>query len=204
MCNKHNKRAPTLDNLLTTFPKKAPVDILLPAGILAAVSIIFWVAKGDLRICIGQRAVRADDPWSGDMAFPGGKAESSDETIHDVAARETYEEVGLHLPPERLIGRLDPVMGGSGGSRPPLAVQPLVYLLSRPPSPFKFDNELDAAYWVSVDHLWDPTNWSTIEYARTGQHYPAIKIADHYLWGFTLGVMVKLSHQLGHPLMILS
>ncbi|CAM0142020.1 unnamed protein product [Umbelopsis sp. WA50703] len=43
-----------------------------------------------------RRAKRAGDPWSGDMAFPGGRNEEG-ENDQDTVAREVMEEVGLDL-----------------------------------------------------------------------------------------------------------
>ena len=43
-----------------------------------------------------QRAERPGDPWSGQMAFPGGHREDSDISLQ-AAMRETHEEIGLGL-----------------------------------------------------------------------------------------------------------
>ena len=53
-----------------------------------------------------QRAEHPDDPWSGQMAFPGGRRESYDSSLDAAARRETLEEVGLELNEAMLVGRL--------------------------------------------------------------------------------------------------
>jgi hypothetical protein len=66
------------------------------------------------------------DPWSGHVAFPGGRAEPGDASPWHTAARETWEETGLDLlAAGRLLGTLDelyprtPVL-------PPVVVRPHV------------------------------------------------------------------------------
>ena len=44
-----------------------------------------------------RRAERTGDPWSGQVAFPGGKKQEGDLTARDTAVRETMEEVGIDL-----------------------------------------------------------------------------------------------------------
>jgi len=62
----------------------------------------------NLQILYIQRAKQANDPWSGHIAFPGGRQEGNEKDI-ETAIRETKEEVGLDLGNWRhfiCIGRL--------------------------------------------------------------------------------------------------
>ena len=53
-------------------------------------------AKRDLEMLFVKRSVYPGDPWSGQVAFPGGKAEP-DEAFTETAIRETQEEIGIDL-----------------------------------------------------------------------------------------------------------
>ena len=65
------------------------------------------VRAGELHILMIKRADREGDPWSGHMAFPGGRMDKADAHGYAVAVRETEEEVGLSLGPlDQCIGRL--------------------------------------------------------------------------------------------------
>lgn len=63
-----------------------------------------------LELLFIQRATQDGDPWSGHIAFPGGRREDADEGDLGCVVRETQEELGLDLSDEkqfRLLGRLD-------------------------------------------------------------------------------------------------
>ena len=63
-------------------------------GDTAAVAVIFGRAGSFLLI---RRVERPDDPWSGQVAFPGGRVEPEDASFSETACREAREEVGLDL-----------------------------------------------------------------------------------------------------------
>ena len=66
------------------------------------------LADGDeeLEACFIRRAERVGDPWSGQVAFPGGRAGPGDLDAAAVAERETWEEVGLSIAPHQRVGPL--------------------------------------------------------------------------------------------------
>jgi hypothetical protein len=63
-----------------------------------------WVRHGDPEMLFIKRAANERDPWSGHIAFPGGRRDASDESDVAVAVRETWEEVGLDLSEEAAGG----------------------------------------------------------------------------------------------------
>ncbi len=190
----------TKSDLLERFSDPS-ADISIDGGdSLAAIAIIFRSDGGELQICLGRRAINPLDPWSGDLAFPGGKVEPQDNSLHDVAARETFEEVGLILPPERLIGRIDKMLANSAKKKSPTPVWPLIYLIESQPAPFRLGAEMSEAYWVPLSEIWDRKNWIAFSFPATRAQYSGINIGNHFFWGFSLRVMIALSDQLGHSL----
>jgi 8-oxo-dGTP pyrophosphatase MutT (NUDIX family) len=79
-----------------------------------------------------ERARREGDPWSGHMAFPGGRVEISDESVQRAAERETFEEVGIDLAGAELLGRLDDLEGRDSGRTLPLVISAFVYHVHEP------------------------------------------------------------------------
>mgnify|MGYP001813096738 CR=1 FL=1 len=61
----------------------------------SAVALILQIREGELNVLMIKRAERKGDPWSGHMAFPGGRMDPGDDHGYAVAVRETEEEVGL-------------------------------------------------------------------------------------------------------------
>lgn len=45
----------------------------------------------------------------GQIALPGGKYDFSDKDIMETALRETYEEIGIRVPRENVLGKLSPL-----------------------------------------------------------------------------------------------
>ncbi|MCS5573716.1 MAG: CoA pyrophosphatase, partial [Pseudomonadales bacterium] len=79
----------------------------------AAVALILDSAAStdDPEIVFIERARVLGDPWSGHIAFPGGRWEPDDKLPLDTAVRETEEEIGVDLSAARLLGRLDDLTG---------------------------------------------------------------------------------------------
>ena len=74
----------------------------------AAVSVIIAEKKEIIMI---KRAERKEDPWSGHIGFPGGRAEEADNLNPlNTAIRETNEEIGIHLQKTNFIKRLTPLL----------------------------------------------------------------------------------------------
>lgn len=174
---------------------------LIPNQPCAAVAMIFWPSDDALRLCFGLRATFDGDPWSGDMAFPGGKAEAQDKTFHDVAARETWEEIGLRLGREQLIGTMMPLQTFGNEKRPSLTIRPMMYVLHEPPPPFTISYELAAAYWISMRHLWASENWVERYVEWRGRHFPGIQFGEQVIWGLTLRILSMFGEGLGLPLL---
>src|SRR5262249_57053733 len=84
-----------------------------------------------------ERARHPDDPWSGHMAFPGGRVDPGDSDPRAAAERETLEEVGLSLAGAEALGQLDDLEGRHAGRRLPLVISAYVYHLPEagPPPP---------------------------------------------------------------------
>ncbi|MEM7331337.1 MAG: CoA pyrophosphatase [Chloroflexota bacterium] len=174
-------------------------ELVNPATRCAAVAMIFSDNQGELNLCFGLRATYEGDPWSGDMAFPGGKSEPGDQTFHQVAQRETMEEIGFLLKEAELVGGLDP-MTLSNKKRVDLILKPMIYVLNRTPPPFQISSELEKAFWIPVSHLWQTANWKKQHVQWRDQWYPGIQFDDQVIWGLTLRILMDFSQQLGYPL----
>lgn len=141
-----------------------------------------------------RRKVRAGDPWSGQMAFPGGFRASAAEPLEVTARRETLEETGLDLSRHgRLLGALDEVTPRTP-DLPPLVIAPFAFAVPSLP-PLVAGEEADDALWIPVAEILDPANRTTFRLAVPGgeRAFPAILVRDRVIWGLTERILAHLS-----------
>jgi len=103
----------------------------LPGEAHASVAIVFREGPESIEVLLIERAEREGDPWSGHMAFPGGRLEDHDDSSRSTARRETFEEVGIELASAEYLGRLDDIEGN-----PRASATLVVAGKCRPPSGF--------------------------------------------------------------------
>jgi 8-oxo-dGTP pyrophosphatase MutT (NUDIX family) len=147
------------------------------------------------------RRSRSDgDPWSGHVAFPGGRVDPADPGPRHTAERETLEEVGLDLSSAERLGRLDDLAGRSI----PIVVSAFVYAIASAPV-LGSSHEVAAAGWVPLADLLDPARHVTesFDYQGLTLEVPAIETGigtGPPLWGLTYRFLELLLGRLGHPL----
>jgi 8-oxo-dGTP pyrophosphatase MutT (NUDIX family) len=149
---------------------------------LAAVSIIIRDKPSPSTLLI-KRVERSGDPWSGQIAFPGGKKQPDDKTVKDTAVRETLEEVGIDLKSSaELLGYGGPSTTHTGS----MNVVPLVFLLKREVE-VKPNGEVASYRWIQLQKLLAPgsrTNYQ-LKYGRETVSMPAFAVGDYVVWGLT-------------------
>jgi 8-oxo-dGTP pyrophosphatase MutT (NUDIX family) len=181
----------------------ASVDSVAPAAGAAvrdaAVAVIFRVSSEDsLELLMIERASYEGDPWSGHVAFPGGRREPDDATLVDTALRETREETGIDLSANGqllgALGRLDPVYP----SLPPSSIAPLVALLTRE-SPLALSDEVAQAFWVPLAILQHPDALSEVEVLLSNGTRRTVRAFVHgryTIWGLTERIIRDLLSRL--------
>ena len=177
--------------LLEYNPKK---PLLRPLMKRSAVAMILQVRQGELHILMIKRAEREGDPWSGHMAFPGGRMDKSDANGYAVAVRETEEEVGLALgPQDRCIGRLTDLNARPRKGALGMAVSPFVFHLQRDVS-FTPNYEVAEVVWVPVEYLLDTDNRQemTWNYKGIDIPMPCYRFGDRVIWGLSLMMLDEL------------
>jgi 8-oxo-dGTP pyrophosphatase MutT (NUDIX family) len=156
----------------------------------AAVALALAGEELDLQICFIRRVEKSGDPWSGHIAFPGGRAAPGDVSARAVAERETQEEVGLILRDTHLLGALSEMPVRRNGLDTSMVLSPFVYHLGPSTARLTPNDEVAEAYWIPL------------ELARDGSSmvFPAIRFHEHFIWGLTHRVLALFSDLLGRTL----
>lgn len=164
----------------------------------AAVAAIFRAPKDgrDAQVLLIRRAEREGDPWSGHMAFPGGKREPSDAHLLGTAIRETREEVGLDLESHaRLVTRMPSVPALTRSKRGGMLVTPYIFALHEPEHPeFVLSPEVVETYWVSIGPMARGEIATTFPYRHEGTllQLPAYSVQERIVWGLTHRMLTML------------
>ena len=160
----------------------------------AAVALI--VAPSPDALLLIQRAERPGDPWSGHMALPGGRRDPEDHDLLTTAIREAWEEVGISIPRETLLGALPDVVPRTS-ALPPIAVRP--FLLAVPSRPALVLNpEVAAATWVTLEELLRPDVHRQVNVEIQGhvRDVWAYLLEAGVVWGMTERILSSLVEQL--------
>jgi len=153
-----------------------------------------------LEILLIRRAERADDPWSGQIAFPGGRYEPDDPDLLATAIRETREETGVDLTSAERLGPLDDLYPRTA-TLPPVVVRPFVFALVRRPPSLVPSDEVQRAFWLPLSRLGEAGVRRDITLTLRGveRTFPAYLVDDELIWGMTERILtpfIELSSKL--------
>ena len=157
------------------------------SGRAAVAAILRERLPGAPEVLFIRRAERPGDPWSGHMAFPGGKQEPGDPDLASTARRETFEEIGLPLDAHaELLGELDDVPAYARGQLTGMVVTPTVWLLRETPV-LAPNHEVDEVHWASLPVLMSGELDTTIDYPWQGHtlRLPGYRVGERVVWGLT-------------------
>jgi len=148
-------------------------------GANAAVAVLLRQEKEDFSILFVKRVENSADPWSGQMAFPGGKRSEQDLNLRQTVLRETLEETGISLLDRcRFLGVLKVLRSAP---RPDLRVLPFVVLVEYEPRVRLNRKELEDFYWIPLGELAQSKTFVRFDFGEV----PAYSVRDEVIWGLT-------------------
>jgi 8-oxo-dGTP pyrophosphatase MutT (NUDIX family) len=169
----------------------------------AAVALVFRQGPTSVEVLLIERAEREGDPWSGHMAFPGGRLEQEDESTQSAAQRETLEEVGIELGEAEYLGQLNDLVGNRR-LRPSLVVAAHVFYLDDRQS-FDLDpKEVQSAFWFPLTEMLEKSRCVDFKISDDSKkRFPGILVGvpeRHVVWGMTYRFLEDLLAILGQSL----
>jgi 8-oxo-dGTP pyrophosphatase MutT (NUDIX family) len=184
-----------IDAVRRALDGTTPEVIAGPVAQRAAVTLVLRETADELDLLFIRRAESVDDHWSGHIAFPGGRVDSSDESPRYAAERELHEEVGLSVPPAVYLGRLDDLRGRANR----MVISAFVYGVFGSPA-LRPNYEVAEAFWVGIPTLTDPARQVRRKFSYLEQELelPALDLlgpGQPVLWGLSYRFLELL---LGH------
>jgi 8-oxo-dGTP pyrophosphatase MutT (NUDIX family) len=159
--------------------------------------MILRAQENRTELLVIERASSRNDPWSGHLAFPGGRRSPGDETLLATAERETLEEVGLDLHDcGNVLGELSHVVVPRVVG---FAVAPFVFELHETPPLRLAPAEVRRHFWVPLAPLFDGERETTYEFQRDGTRFemPGYRVEDRVLWGMSYQMLRSLFAAVG-------
>ena len=176
--------------------------LLLDGTSRAAVAMVLRERERGPEVLLIERSRKESDPWSGHMAFPGGRLDEG-ETVEQAARRETHEEVGLSLHDAEPLGRLDDLTGRRAGASTGLVISAFVFRHHGETPLVYQEAEVAEALWVPVADLSAPDRHIHKAFHGTGgMSFPGIVVGDpdrHIVWGLTYRFIEVFHRVVGRP-----
>ncbi|MGL4323598.1 MAG: CoA pyrophosphatase [Beijerinckiaceae bacterium] len=168
-------------------PGQLPPEYALNAR-AAAVLVPVVAHKDRATVLLTQRASHLRD-HAGQIAFPGGKIDSTDNGPLGAALREAEEEIGLGQNYIAPVGYLPPYLTGSG-----FRILPVVAIVAPGFSLRVNHMEVDDAFEVPLEYLMDAANHEkeSREWKGMMRHYYTILFEGRNIWGVTAGIVRQL------------
>ncbi len=150
----------------------------------AAVALLLRRTDHTLKVFLVKRVEAAGDPWSGQMAFPGGKRDPKDRDLKQTVIRETLEETSIDLLDRcRFLGVMKTLRSTR---RPEMRIVPFVFLLEYGPS-IKLNEELERFVWVSLEELVQHRGTAKLSFGEV----PAYVVGNSLIWGLTYRILER-------------
>jgi len=167
----------------------------VPAPGRAAVAIVVRDGTDGPQVLLIRRAEHPGDPWSGHMAFPGGREDPEYENLLATAIRETLEELSLDLRrARRLLGQLAPLPAMTRERPVGMTIVPFVFELTAE-AELSYSDEVAEAVWVPLDPLLHGRLRTTFAVDRGGGErvqFPAHDVDGRIVWGLTYRMLDSL------------
>ena len=159
------------------------------APVEAAVLVPLVMRPEGLTVLLTKRTAHLAD-HAGQISFPGGKIEKSDENAIAAALRETEEETGLSRSYVQVLGGLPRYLTATG-----FAINPITALVEPGFTLNPDASEVADVFEVPLTFLTNPTNFrhhrAELDDGTQRQYYSA-PWNDYFIWGATAAMLLGM------------
>ena len=158
-----------------------------PAAFQKSSILILLYPESNALTTLFMKRVEDNTPHSGQISFPGGRAERADKSLKDTALRETEEELGIAAAGIEIIGQLTPLQIYASN----MEVIPFVGFLCKRPQFNPSLKEVDYLIEVKLRDLLNPgivENKSLV--SRDNKlSIPFYNVGGNHIWGATAMIL---------------
>ena len=158
----------------------------------AAILMPLIQRENGLHMILTQRALHLRH-HAGQVSFPGGRHELSDDSLAETALRETHEEIGISQNSIQLIGRLSPLTTTTG-----YHVTPFIGFVGNSEQVIIDRHEVKECFEVPFSFLLNRKNFTKQHLvANKRRHFTyCCAYQDHLIWGATAQMLINLQRHL--------
>lgn len=183
--------SPELSEFVARFQLQAPIQTNEGHNLRQAAVLIPIVNRPQPTLLLTQRSSHLRK-HAGQVAFPGGAVDATDDSLIATALREAQEEIAL--PPEsvHIIGQL-PAVDSITGFR----VTPVVGLLPPSITPIASEDEVSAVFEMPLREALALSRYHPLDIHRAGhRHRVYLSWYEHFfVWGMTAAIIRRLAQQ---------
>lgn len=153
----------------------------------SAVAVVLRFGVPGPEVLLMTRTVHEADPWSGQVALPGGRHEPEDPDLLATAIRETHEEVGLDLGGSgELLTRFAPIQARARGGKIDMDVTPFAFRFDGGVEPVA-GPEASEVFWMPLTPVVAGELDGHYPYERAGvvHELPSWHYEGRVVWGLT-------------------
>lgn len=178
----------TSDYDLNRESQRPMPQTLLPAAVLIALQ-----TRPDGTFLILTKRASHLKHHPGQIAFPGGKADTADRDPVATALREAREEIGLSAGDAQVLGEIEPHETVTG-----FRVTPVIARISPTFRPIRQEDEVEEVFAVPLSHVTNPAMFRVEGRRWLGQtrHYYVVPYGPYYIWGATARILRALADRM--------
>ena len=178
---------PFLSRFVLQLPHATAVN--LPKN--QAAVLVPIIARPEPTLLLTRRAATLRK-HAGQVAFPGGKRDASDDSLITTALREAEEEVAIPAHAVNVVGVLPPVTSSTG-----FQVTPIVGILPPDLRWHPNEGEVESVFEMPLEEALRISRYTPLDIQRRGvQHRVWLSwFNDYFIWGMTAGIIRNLGLQ---------